>query len=229
MDEIFKTLKDYPDYAFSNHGRMLNTITGKFLKLHINNSFRLCKDGKQNTISVSKLKHKYFPEPIEYLPNEIFLIINDYPNYEISNKGRVYNNKTGVLLKPRKDANGYYYVNLCKNGKQKHFCIHRLVAIAFIPNPKNLPCIDHINRIRTDNRLENLRWCSYSENNINKLQKSKYPKNIYKYTNRKYWLISINHENFKFCQCYRTDKYTLEQVKEIRNKVYKENGIPILD
>jgi hypothetical protein len=230
MEEVFKTFEDYHDYAFSNHEKMLNTKTGKFLNLTKDNRFQVSKDGKRKKIALSKLKQKYFSVEIEYLEGEIFFVIDGFPNYEISNKGRIYNNETGVLLKPRKDANGYYKVDLYKN-KKKTITIHRLVAIAFIANPKNLPEVDHINRIKTDNRLENLRWVSSSENRINTLNNREYPKHIYKIKkeNREYWLIQIRHPNFKFCQLYRCDKYSLEQVKEKRNKIYKENGIPILD
>tara|TARA_B110000977_G_scaffold98437_1_gene129489 strand:- start:666 stop:1142 length:477 start_codon:yes stop_codon:yes gene_type:complete len=65
--------------------------------------------------------------------------------------------------KPRKEK-GYMRIGLCKNGKQKFFSVHRLLALAFIPNPENKRCVDHINGIRDDNRLENLRWLTHKEN-----------------------------------------------------------------
>lgn len=63
-----------------------------------------------------------------------------------------------------KDKDGYELINLKHKGKHSTKKVHRLVAEAFIPNPDNLPVIDHTNGIRCDNRVENLRWCTQSEN-----------------------------------------------------------------
>ena len=90
--------------------------------------------------------------------------------YEISNLGRVkslnYNGtKKEKILKPSIDKDGYLGVVLCNNGNKKSFRVHRLVAMAFIPNPQNLPIINHKNQIVNDNRIENLEWCNYVYNN----------------------------------------------------------------
>lgn len=90
--------------------------------------------------------------------------------YQVSSKGRIKSLKFGKerLLKYALQ-DGYQRVKLCKDGKQKLHFIHRLVAEAFIPNTDNKPCIDHINTIRTDNRVENLRWVTSKENCNNPL------------------------------------------------------------
>jgi len=97
--------------------------------------------------------------------------IQGYPNYLIYPDGRVFTKKRervkGGFLKPNKN-NGYPYVILCNENKQKTFKIHILVAIHYIPNPDNKDFVDHINRIRDDNRVENLRWATKSENERNR-------------------------------------------------------------
>jgi hypothetical protein len=171
--EEWKTIENFENYQFSSENRVRNKETGTFLKLTINNCFSLYKDGKKTNIALSKLKQKYFPVEIEYLPEEIFLIINDYPDYEISNKGRVYSKYINDFLTPQIGVTGYYKVILSKNGKQKNFKIHRLVATAFIPNPKNLPEVDHIDRNKLNNNISNLRCVSNRENCNNKIYRPK--------------------------------------------------------
>lgn len=114
---------------------------------------------------------------------EIWKDIEDYEGlYEVSSMGRIRSLDKfdsigryvkGKILQSILVKNGYMHITLCKGGEKHSFSIHRLVAEAFIPNPDNKPCIDHINTDRTDNRAENLRWVTYQENNNNPLTKNK--------------------------------------------------------
>jgi len=92
--------------------------------------------------------------------------IENYPKYEISNCGLVMNSR-GWILKPNDNGSGYEYVHLFKNGKGKTCYIHRMVALAFIPNPENKREVDHIDRCKTNNHVSNLRWATPSENQQN--------------------------------------------------------------
>ena len=98
--------------------------------------------------------------------------------YEVSSDGEIrsLHNRYGVnrVLKQSIGSKGYKVVSLCKNHTQKTFNVHRLVALAFIPNPDSLPCVNHKDEDKTNNCAENLEWCSYYSNNVygNRLTKS---------------------------------------------------------
>lgn len=113
---------------------------------------------------------------------EIWKDVQGYERlYQVSNLGRVKSLGRFVdklkchywqeekILKLRKRADGYLNVILSKKGKTKTFSVHRLVAVAFIPNPENKTEVDHINAIKTDNSVNNLRWASHKENMNNSL------------------------------------------------------------
>jgi len=99
---------------------------------------------------------------------EIWKTIEGYDNYSVSTFGNVRNDvrhdKRGNMMKKSCDKDGYHRTGLYTNGKQTMLKNHRLVALAFIPNLENKQLIDHIDNDVTNNRIENLRWCSNSEN-----------------------------------------------------------------
>ncbi len=104
---------------------------------------------------------------------EFWKDINGYEGfYQVSTFGNIKSlnfNHSGKEknLKPRDDNYGYYKVVLFRNGEKQSKRVHRLVAQAFLPNYYNKPEVDHINRIRSDNRLINLRWVTKIENSMN--------------------------------------------------------------
>lgn len=83
--------------------------------------------------------------------------------YKVSDCGSV-KNATGKILKLKKEKNGYLRVHLDKKGKREYFNVHRLVAETFLPNPDNLPQVNHKDEAKTNNHLENLEWCTPSYN-----------------------------------------------------------------
>ena len=87
--------------------------------------------------------------------------------YSVSDDGRVRNDKTGRVLKPNTDKDGYLYYVLCYKRDRRTVKAHRLVAEAWVPNPDNKPAVDHINGKRKDNRADNLRWVTNKENTNN--------------------------------------------------------------
>ena len=96
---------------------------------------------------------------------EIWKTIKDFPNYEISNFGNVKNSIKNKLMTRSIRKNGYCVVKLSNNGISKECKVHRLVAIAFIDNPINLPYINHKDENKTNNHVSNLEWCDSLYNN----------------------------------------------------------------
>ena len=134
--------------------------------------------------------------------------IPKFYNYSISNYGRVRNNTTLQILKPIKDINGYYRVNIRNYNKPYNFLIHRLVISVFNPvkDMKKMQ-VDHINRKRDDNRIENLRWITRKENCQNR-----------KYTSKK--KQQCFDENFNYYESYRdAERKTGVSANTIKNDV----------
>lgn len=92
--------------------------------------------------------------------------IKDFPGYTVTDDGKIISYKFSKprIMRTWLQLGGYENIKLCKENKTYHFLVHRIVAEAFIPNPYNLPEINHKNKVRNDNRVENLEWCSRLDN-----------------------------------------------------------------
>ena len=90
---------------------------------------------------------------------------NTIGNYEINKNAVVRNANTLYTIKPFKHKSGYLYVTMCEKGKHHNYRLHRLVAMAFIPNPDNKEQVNHIDCNKENNCVSNLEWSSAKENN----------------------------------------------------------------
>lgn len=106
---------------------------------------------------------------------EIFKVIKEYPLYSVSSEGKVVKNSTQKVMKPSRKPSGYMQINLfTADGRRKKEYVHRLVALAFIPNKSRLPVVNHIDGVRDNNVASNLEWVTQREN----VDKSAVPKKI---------------------------------------------------
>lgn len=152
-------------------------------------------------------------------------IIQNHPDYTVDEEGNIYSYKTGKQYKMSPYLDGkknYYMIDLMDNGVKTKCLVHRLVANAFIPNPDNLPEVDHIDNNSHNNRANNLQWCN-RKFNLNKSYQTMSPVRNYKVTEL---LVNDVHEGYfkstKLACRYASAKYncafySLEKYKHSGN------------
>lgn len=147
---------------------------------------------------------------------EIWKDLSGYPDYQISTFGNIRSLKWNKIrvLKCRLDDR-YLKIRLAKDGKKTSERVHRLVAQTFIPNPNNLLYVDHINRIPTDNRVENLRWITAMENSLNTSRHLSETYGISLQSASGYYHVEVRIDNKRR---YVGRRKTMEDALELRNK-----------
>lgn len=153
---------------------------------------------------------------------EKWVILSEpYCNYAVSDLGQVKNIKTGRVLQQFLRSNdGYLQVSLWNNGKGKSFPVHRLIALSFLPPINNKYYVNHKNGVKVDNRVENLEWCSPTENNYHavhlKLVNCIPVKIVDLIDNKEYSFDSISQAAAYF----NIDKRNLARALKRKNQVY---------
>ena len=138
-----------------------------------------------------------------------------FERYEVSNLGNI--RRGGKLLSPGKDTDGYRQVNLYKDSKRYTRKVYRLVMDAFNPNTDNKPEIDHINRIRDDDRLENLRWATARENVHNRTGFTDEMNGISRSEKNNTYIVRLTMNGGS--EKYYGSRKTLEEAKTLRDGV----------
>jgi len=141
------------------------------------------------------------------MEEEIWKDIENCAPYQISNLGRIRNTKTTKYLNPSIRPDGYIEISIQINNKTKKCKVHRLIAQAFIPNPENKPTVNHIDRNRSNNAINNLEWATMSEQNYHSAKIAR----------------NINYFSRKIIQKTLDNKYIdkFDSIKDASLKIYK--------
>lgn len=163
--------------------------------------------------------------------NEIWKDVECYNGiYKISSLGNVIRFKANrwVRVKSWKNTNGYNQVSLSRDGAREVRLVHRLVANAFIPNPNNYSCINHIDEVRDNNIVSNLEWCTYKMNDNHGTRNEKIKRSA-EFCHLKYYYSKYD-ENGRLVKKYdtvrqlRKDGHNVRNIRTSIRKGWKSNG-----
>ncbi|MCR5408156.1 MAG: HNH endonuclease [Bacteroidales bacterium] len=143
--------REYGKYLVSNLGRVWSKALHKIV--------RIVEDGNGHHVDGRRMREIVFNHDIPTLPGEVWKNHRQFPGHAFSNLGRVYSYWLRSIITPSVDGK---YIKVNYRGKK--YRLHRIIAELFIPNPYDLPEVDHINEDRYDNRVDNLRWCTKEQN-----------------------------------------------------------------
>ena len=159
-----------------------------------------------------------------------FINIKNYDTYLINNNGEIKDNRTGKIMPQHLNHFGYRKINLVNPEGNKCFLVHRLVALQFIKNenPDKYKEVDHINRKKTDNNINNLRW---ADDFMNAQNKGNFKNNK---LNEKYihfeedgrtsrFVFQISRNKIKHKKSFNTNKFTLEDAIKYKNEFIKHS------
>ncbi len=167
---------------------------------------------------------------------EDFTPIKNYETYAINKKGQILDLRSKKLMKqyPNISAGDYLQVSLINENGYKTFRVHRLVGETFLENTENKSTIDHIDRNRHNNNLENLRWANHTEQNYNTESKGKIKHKFIMLEDIKSkknpnpsWKITIKRKNLKYTKRFQYANYTLEDIIKIRDKILLDHNIDL--
>ncbi len=209
----YKQIED-SNYYINKEGLVYNNKSNKFLKNKSNGCVQISINKKQKSLSIKKLVSELFSD----------IELNEYKqipdsNHYVNKFGKILN-KYNYEVKPR-NVNGYYMISTNKNKIRKEVYVHRAVALAFLPNPNNLPDVHHKDNDKSNNKLDNLEWATRSANcrMYNKKNKNGLPRGVsWNNVAKKYQTqISID------CKKKHLGYFnTPEEASEKYRKVYKE-------
>lgn len=157
---MWKILKEDNNFKINNKGEVYNIQLRKLVTPYQNGMINL--NGKTRSPQ-QLLKSNFDILALLTLEGERWITISDYPDYKVSNLGRVYSNLSGKILKAGMNNKGYKIVILSRNNTRTTKTVHKLVLSAFEPNNNN-DLVNHIDGDKLNNKLDNLEWCSYSGN-----------------------------------------------------------------